>query len=373
MAYRILLITSGNDISREFAHIRADEPRFRHKFGGGIGQVSGYYAVKQTFLVSVAEFFQAAGEQTEGGDQEDTASAEFLQFFGNGQHRLAGGDDVVGYHNVQPFDGVADVFVGDDGVTTVEDHRIVAAFVEHTQVYAQYGSVVDVSVERAFVGAYHHKVIFVEREIFEVFKQGFHHLIGGHKVVETDQRGSVLHSGVVSVESDYFGNAQVFEFSQHHRAVQRFSRRTSVLSAAVEYRHDYRDLVGFTAHRRNNSLEIGVMIVGAHRYGHTEHIVSYAVISHVAKDINIFSSYRFLNERFAVARSEAGINAFDYERIDGRVDILSFRFLVIPFRQIFVYFAGEVVSARQSDDPEFGLRKIEIKATIVKSSHKSSV
>ena len=124
-----------------------------------------------------------------------------FQFFGDVEHGFAGGDDVVGDENVLALDRIAEIFVRDDGVAAVDDHGIVTALVEHTEIDTQRrrrstcsGPIAPSSGEMII------KLSRVGLEVRDVVEQRLEHLIRRHHVVEAHQRHGVLHARIVSVK-----------------------------------------------------------------------------------------------------------------------------------------------------------------------------
>ena len=136
-------------------------------------------------------------------------------------------------------------------------------------------------------------MFFVNFQIFDFSEKCFQNLIIGHNVVKAHKRNGILNTRVVRVKSDDIFNAHRFEFLQRYRAVKRLPGRTFVLSAPVKNRHYYIYTGGFSPNGGNNSFQILVMVVRAHRNASAVHIVFAAVISDVGNDKKIVASDSF--------------------------------------------------------------------------------
>ena len=61
----------------------------------------------------------------------------FLDLFGNIQHTFSGCDHVINDNNIFALYGITEEFVSNDRVFAVDNSGVVAAFVEHTHIYAK--------------------------------------------------------------------------------------------------------------------------------------------------------------------------------------------------------------------------------------------
>ena len=124
-----------------------------------------------------------------------------------------------------------------DRVLAVDNNGIVAALIEHSEVYAEDGRIIHAARHCALVGSHDHDIVVSERDIGICTDESLQHLICGAHVVKSRQGDRVLDTGIVCIESDYVGHAHVDKLLKSHCAVERFSRCTSVLSSFIKHGH----------------------------------------------------------------------------------------------------------------------------------------
>ena len=257
----------------------------------------------------------------------------------------------------------------DDRVASVDDVGIVAALVEHAEIGAQNGRVINIAAHRALVRADDHEPLFGHIEIGIAAQHRFEDLIGRQKVVETHQGHGVLHPRIVRVERDDLGHAHRHKLLQHLRAIERFARVAAMLSAAVKAGHHHRDRLSFAARRRDDALEVAVMIVRRHVILETEHIVSDGIVAHVAKDVKILAAHRLHHQTLAVARREPRADVLYEECVAMQLLALCLRLLVVPVDKIVVDLVAQLLCARQSDYRHIGRVFVKIENGFKKRSH----
>ena len=99
-----------------------------------VDEVGGKYLVDNSVLVVLVELFKSVYEETEGGEYEDTVSTALLHLCGNIEHGIARRDHIVNEDKVHTGNVLTEEFVSNDGVSAVDDGRIVTSLVEHTEI-----------------------------------------------------------------------------------------------------------------------------------------------------------------------------------------------------------------------------------------------
>ena len=336
-----------NDIRDILAHIDLAVPFTGEKLGCTVDQVGGVDAVKQTFLVAGVELFKTCGEQTEGGEDEDLGSILFLELVADIENGVAGCDHIVNDDDVLTFNGVAEVFVCNDRVTTVDNGGIVTSLIEHTEVETQDGGVVHAAGQTAFVGRNDHRVAVEQIDFGFLLDECLDHLIRGTDTVKAGQRNSILNACVVSVKGDDVGNAHGDQFLQAHCTVEGFACGALVLSAFIEHRHDNGNSSCLTADSTDDTLQISEMIIGGHGNLLTVHGVGFAVVEAVGDDINVMSAHGIVKHTLCFAGTESGAVCRD----DEVFCVLAFAELM----QILIDAINKAVAASHTDDTELAI------------------
>ncbi len=148
---------------------------------------------------------------------------------------------------------------------------------------------------------------------------------------------------------------------EHLSAVERLARVTSMLSAAVKYRHNDGYLLRFAPDSRYDPLEIGIMIVGRHTVLGAEHIVSQRIVAYVAKDIYVLSSHCFVDKSLTVARRESRAFIIDKESLSLKRLVTFFSLLIEPVDKVVIYLFPHILRALHRNDSELGLVFVKIK------------
>ena len=133
-----VMIHKINDGCQELAHIGLGIIGPGVKLRRLIGEVGGDYPVEPAVFIGLVEGLKAIGEQSEGTADENTLGIHFLQLSGGIQHAFSGGNHIVNNDNVLSVNAVSQEFMGDDGVLAVYNGGIIAAFVEHAGIDAEY-------------------------------------------------------------------------------------------------------------------------------------------------------------------------------------------------------------------------------------------
>ena len=336
-----------NDIRDILAHIDLTVPFTGEKLRCTVDQVGGVDAVEQTFLVAGVELFKTCGEQTEGGEDEDLGSLLFLELIADIENRVAGCDHVVDNDDVLAFNGVAKVFVCNDGVTAVDDSGVVASLVEHTEVETQDGGVVHAAGQTAFIGRNDHRVAVEQIDLGFLLDECLDHLVRGTDAVKAGQRNRILNTGVMCIKGDDVGNAHRDEFLQAHCTVEGFACRALVLSAFVQHRHDDGNSSCLTADSTDDTLQICEMVVGRHGNLLTVHGVGLTVVEAVGDDVNVMSAHGIVKHTLCFAGAESGAVCGD----DEVFCIFAFTELV----QILIDAINKAVAASHTDDTELAI------------------
>ncbi len=92
--------------------------------------------------------------------------------------------------------------MGDNGVASVDDLRVVAAFVKHAHVKVQHIGQIHSPSGRAFIRADRHHVVAVDLQVIKSAQKPFHELIGRAHRLEAVQRDCILHPRIVGVEGN---------------------------------------------------------------------------------------------------------------------------------------------------------------------------
>ena len=79
-----------------------------------------------------------------------------------------------------------------------------------------------------------------------------------------------------------------------------------MLTAFIKHRHDNCDAVCFATDCRNDTLQIGIVLIRAHRHGLAIHFVGDAVVKHVGHNKDIIAPHGLGNRRFGFARPKSG-------------------------------------------------------------------
>ena len=111
-----IVVESVDDVGNVLAHINVNVPGLFQKTGTAVYQVGGKYLGDGTVSISLIELLKAIGEETKGGECEDSLSASLLELRANVQHGLAGGDHIVNDDNVLVVKILTEVLVSLDGV-----------------------------------------------------------------------------------------------------------------------------------------------------------------------------------------------------------------------------------------------------------------
>lgn len=150
------------------------------------------------------------------------------------------------------------------------------------------------------------------------------------------------------VEGQNRVDAEVLQFLECHRAVERFAPLALVLAGSVEQRHNDRHAVGLAADGAEHALDVLKMLVRPHAVAAAEHRVFAAVIADVAEDINVLPPH--------------GIKQLDFALAVGKADLLDrdeVAFVVVLLRaqlqDAFIHEPSELFTAAEDDQSEFAV------------------
>ena len=198
--------------------------------------------------------------------------------------------------------------------------------------------------------------MLVDAQIIVGVAHGLEHLVGRHDAFKAAQRDGVLHARIVRVEGDDVGNAHRDQLLEHHGAVHGLAGGAAMLAAFVEHRHDDVDAVSLSADRRDDALEIGVVLVRRHRNLSAIELVGALIRAHVADDEQIIAANGILNHALALAGAEARAVRFQQEAVLIRaveaVELLVGGRVHLPVHQILVDPAAHFLAAVHGDDAQ---------------------
>ena len=325
-------------------------PLLYEKLGRAVYKVGGKDLGKYAVCICLVKFFKAIGKQTEGGKGEDALCTLFLQLKGYVDHRVARSDHIVNNDNILANQIAAEIFVCLDGVSAVYDLGVVAALVEHTDVNAHHRGVVGATVHCALIGRDDHQILFIDRDIGEMTYQCLDHLVGGMNILKSAKRNGVLHARIVCIEGDDVRYAHTHKLLKSDRAVERFSARALMLTSLVKHRHDYRYATRFARDSGDNALQIGVMVIGAHRNVLAVHLVGNAIVKGIAVKINVVTAHRLVQKSLCLARTEAGAV---YGCKEGFLTAVS-----SPFLEVVVNLRNELLASLHTDNAQISVKCI---------------
>ena len=234
-----------------------------------------------------------------------------------------------------------------DGILAVDDDGVIAALVEHADIYAKRVCVIDCTIHRARIRADDGHVVLFDVGTF-VGDKAFEHRIGRKNVLERCARDSVVDGGVMYVESENRMHAEVLQFLERHRAVQRFASLALVLAGGIEQRHNDRYTVGLAADGAEHALDILKMLVRSHTVIAAKHCVFTTVIADVAEDINVLPPHGIEQLDLALAVGKADL-------FNGNEVAFVVVFLRTQLQNAFVYEPSELLTAAEDDQSEFSV------------------
>ena len=229
-----------------------------------------------------------------------------------------------------------------DGVHAVNNYRVVTALVEGTEVKSESGGIIHTTAHSALIGRNDHKIVTVDLNVRNSLNECLDHLICRTNVIKTAERNSVLYSGVMSIKGNDVGNTHIDELLKRGSAVERLSAGSVVLTSAVKHRHNYGNSACLTADSTDNSLEIAIVIIGAHGYGLTVHLVGNTVVKAVNDDINVVTAHGLPNKSLTFAGTETRAISLNNEAF-----IL---YVPTPLLEVIVYLCGKLLSSLHGDN-----------------------
>ena len=88
-----------------------------------------------------------------------------------------------------------------------------------------------------------------------------------------------------------------------------------MLARFIEHRHDDVDTVRFAADRRDDALDVRIMIVRRHRHFHAIKLIFALIGAHVADDKQVITANRTLQHALGLSGTEAGTARFQQESV----------------------------------------------------------
>ena len=116
----------------------------------------------------------------------------------------------------------------------------------------------------------------------------------------------VLDSRIVSIESDDVFHTHLDQFLQCQCTVEGFSAGTSVLAALIQKWHDHVDSSGFSGDGSNDSFQVLIMIIRGHMVGLSCQRICQTVVADIYQNIDIITTYGFLQDTFCFSGTETG-------------------------------------------------------------------
>ena len=162
------MIDSLDEVCDILGAVYLMEPRSLEELGSPVCEVCTEHAVDDTVVISLIELFKSVCEDSISSVSEYSLSLLLLELISNIEHGLTRRDDIVRYEYVLILNRISEVFMSNDRIASVYDSRVVTSLIEHTHFNAEHRSIVHISVESAFVGAYYHELVLLEAEVFKV-------------------------------------------------------------------------------------------------------------------------------------------------------------------------------------------------------------
>ena len=178
-----------------------------------------------------------------------------------------------------------------DRVASVLDYGKITPLIIHTQLHAQDGSIIYIPVHRAGIRAYNHKIVLVQHDIRNMLEQSLQCLVRGNYIIKAHQGNRILYTRIMCVKGNNLRYSHVLQLLQSHCAIEGFSGILTMLTAAVQDRHDHIDTMRLTADSLNRTLQIRKMLVRRHGNLVSKHVITAVVVARIADDINVQSSY----------------------------------------------------------------------------------
>ena len=248
----------------------------------------------------------------------------------------------------------------DDRVAPVHHAGVIAALIEHAQVDAHGRAVIDIAANRALVRGDDHHVVLVDLQVVIGRAHGLEHLIGRHDALKAVERDRVLHARVVRIEGDDVGDAHGDQLLKHQRAVHGLTRGAAMLASLVEHRHDDVDALRLPTDRRDDALEVSVVLVRRHRHIPAVELVRALIRADVADDIQIITAHRIQQHPLAFAGAKARAVRTDQKAIGFRaveaVQLFVGTVVHLPPGQVIVNSLAHLLAAAHGDDAQRGNR-----------------
>ena len=191
--------------------------------------------------------------------------------------------------------------MGNDRVASINDGRVVAAFVEHTHVNTEVVCHVDRTAHTALIRADDHQMILVELHIRCIAQDVFDELVSRLDGFKSMQRNRVLDTRVVSVEGDDVFYAHSSQLLQTKCAVERLSSRSLVLAALIQEWHNDIDSAGFSTDGCDDTLQILEVVVRRHVVGVAAQRIGQAVVADIEQNVDIVTADRFVDDTLCLA------------------------------------------------------------------------
>lgn len=174
IAYGVVVVQSVDDICNILAHIDLLIPFARKKLGGTIDKVGREYLDEYLFLIRLCRRYRDRCRKVRNvSNRNIRARAFFLELQGYVEDGISRGNHVVNDDDILAADISSEILVRFDGVLAVDDNGIVAALIEHSEVYAEDGRIIHAARHCALVGSHDHDIVVSERDIGYVRTRAF--------------------------------------------------------------------------------------------------------------------------------------------------------------------------------------------------------
>lgn len=121
LAYGKVVVEGVHNVSAVFGKVNLAVPFSFKKLRHSVNEVGGEYFVEHSVCISLVKLFKSVAEETESSADENSVCLEFLKLGGNFNHRVARRDHIVNDDNILALDVGAEEFVGDNGVSALDD------------------------------------------------------------------------------------------------------------------------------------------------------------------------------------------------------------------------------------------------------------
>ena len=195
--------------------------------------------------------------------------------------------------------------MGDDRISPVHNLGIVSPLIEHTHIQPQHIGIVDGALHPSLVRRNDHHMVLVDIQVRDILEEGLDELVAAGDIVKGIPRNRVHDPRIMRVEGDEILHSHAVELLQHHRAVQGLPAGSFVLAGLIHKGHDDIDPLRLPGGRRDQPLQIRVMIVRRHMIYMAEDRIGDGVIHDIHKEIDVHAAHSLQNLPLRLPRAEA--------------------------------------------------------------------